>query len=445
MKAGEAVGQNVISLFGDFDPQLYEDYHLFMIDASYGTGSEAYMEERLSEQLAFNLAGGGHLFRLELRDLQVSERSGFIEENYAALKKQIHDYCGYAMTEGVLDMIKRHNEEGRTDKTAAGQAGDTKEDIVLPDTDRLKDPRNYISSFTGDVLLRFVCPKDRLPSTQILDLSDMPSKSQGITDEGESLPDNLLEDGVLDKLMNGAAFDIDGLTCPKEHLELIFYVSSVFHSYASEDKTRVLQGEQEYILYGEDSDKKNMLCTVGQIILFRMPFNYLYLKSNAGKQVAMQSAAVVLSAASQTSVDFMYKALMGVICFGESVLDTRALLHGEAVALKKTDDTWKLSLSDLFLNKLKGNGKADGAKGLYYEDYLMLLMLKKISVHNMYGRILDVITLNRQIEQPAFSVQQGMTKATVSYQIECQSRFSSLPKNLTPNAYLFFFDRGLEY
>ena len=87
MKAGEAVGQNVKSLFGDFDAQIYEDYHLFMIDASYGTDSEAYLEERLSEQLNYNLAGGSNLFRLELKNLQVSDESGFMQENYAALNQ----------------------------------------------------------------------------------------------------------------------------------------------------------------------------------------------------------------------------------------------------------------------------------------------------------------------------------------------------------------------
>lgn len=452
MKAGEAVGQNVKSLFGDFDAQIYEDYHLLMVDASYGTDSEAYLEERLSEQINYNLAGGSNLFRLELKNLQVSDKRGFMQQNYAALKKQIHDYCGYAMAESVLDMLKRRNETGKGD---AGQGDvsdverkdntEVQEDITIPNEDKLQDPRDYISGFTGEVLLKFVCPKDKLPSAQVMDLSDMPSHSQDMGDKEESLPDYFSEGKGLDKLLEGELFDFDGLSCPLEHLELVFYISSVFHGYLEENEIRTFQGEQEYILYGRDSDQKNLLCAVGGIITLRMPFNYLYLQSSISKQTAIRSAAAVLSVLSQTTPDFMNKVLTGIVCFGESVLDVRALLRGEAVALKKTDATWKMSIADLFLNKLKGNGKSEPAKGLYYEDYLMLLMLKKLSIKNMYARLLDVITLNIQKERPAFSVMHGLTEATVSYQLECNSGFSPLPKSWNPDAYLFFFDRNLEY
>ena len=452
MKAGEAVGQNVKSLFGDFDAQIYEDYHLFMIDASYGTDSEAYLEERLSEQLNYNLAGGSNLFRLELKNLQVSDESGFMQENYAALKKQIHDYCGYAMVESVLDMLKRRNETGKGD---AGQGDvsdverkdntEVQEDIVLPNENSMQDPRDYISGFTGETLLRFVCPKDKLPSAQVIDLSDMPSLSQGVEEEKEILPDNFLGNGQMNKLLEGELFDFEGISCPVEHLELVFYISSVFHSFLEENEIRTFQGEQEYILYGRDSDQKNLLCTVEGMISLRMPFNYLYLQSSISKQTAIRSAAAVLSVLSQTTPGFMNKVLTGIVCFGESVLDVRALLRGEAVALKKTDATWKMSIADLFLNKLKGNGKSESVKGLYYEDYLMLLMLKKVSIKNMYARLLDVITLNIQKERPAFSMMHGITGATVSYQLEGNSGFSPLPKSWNPNAYLFFFDRSLEY
>lgn len=447
MKAGEAVGQNVKSLFGDFDAHLYEDYHLLMIDAFYGTESKAYLEERLSEQLSLNLSGGGSLFRLRLEDLYVSSQSGFMDEDYAALKKQIHDYCGYAMTEEILDMLKRRNENGQEETGSTGGAGGAEmpEEIVLPGEEHIQDPRSYISSLTGEALLRLVCPKNVQPSANPVDLSGLPSKEKGVMEDGESMPEHMWADSVIDRMLKGEVFDIGSLQAPLERLELVFYISSAFKSCLKTEERGVFQGEQEYILYGKNSDQKNLLYAVNEIIWLRMPFNYLYLKGSAGKQAVIRSAAAVLAVLCEASPEFMNKLLTGIVCLGESVLDVKALLHGEPVALKKTDATWKLSLSDLFLNKLKGNGKTDVKKGLFYEDYLMLLMIKKISADGMYARLLDVITLNMQRMQPTFSVKHGITKATVSYRLECDARFSAFPRQQNPAAYCFFFERSLEY
>lgn len=446
MKASEAANQNIKSLFGDFDSRIYEDYHLLMIDAAYGTDSEVYLEERLAEQLSVNLSGGSNLFRLQLQDLRISKKRGWMESDYAPLKKQIHDYCGYAMTEGLLDMLKRHNEAGENQTEDAELTNNTGalEDITLPNEDVFQDPRSYISSLTGEVLLRFVCPKNKLPSARIINMSEMPSHSQGITEEKSSLPTDFLQEHELDTLLGTGPFQLDSLSCASERLELVFYISSTFHSYV-EEKVRVLQAEQEYILYGGESDKENLLSAVNEIIMLRIPLNYLYLRSSISKQAAIQSASAVIAALGKTSPLFMNKVLTGIVCFGESVLDVKALLHGEPVALQKTDATWKLSFSDLFLNKLKEVGKTAAAKGLYYEDYLMLLMLKRLTVKNMYARILDVIAMNVQKERPAFSMANAMTQATVFYQLECSSRFSPIPKELSSEAYLFFFEKSLEY
>ena len=80
--------------------------------------------------------------------------------------------------------------------------------------------------------------------------------------------------------------------------------------------------------------------------------------------------------------------------YGESLLDVRTLYNGGRVPLLKDASTWQLTLSNLGnLEVLLQNGGMDRGKGLFYKDYLRLL-LNLQSTSQQKRRGLDLIELN---------------------------------------------------
>ena len=456
-KASEMVSANMEGLFGDFDRDLFEAYHLLGIDASYGTENCVYLEERLKGQLTDSLRAGKQLFALKLTDVRLQTQTGFQDDGHASLKKQIQAYAAYAVSDQLIARLKNRDDTGAqgTPENAAG-AGTAQDTTEAPpgDQTQFQDPRGLLSGLTGDLLLKTVCPENAFPSAEQADLRTLPSKGTADKKTGDpaetavETPDFMAGTGVQ-TLLEEKAFDWKLLEASKERLALAAYIEAVFGHYPdapshTDCTSRVLRAEQEYILYGAASDRDNVLHTVHALIRLRMPFNYLYLQRAPEKLLWIQAASVAIGAATATAPSAVRALLLGAVCYGESVLDVRTLLHGEPVPLQKTAATWRLSFAALFGNRLSGR-TLQTEKGLRYADYLSILILTKLSPEVMYDRILDLITIHRRESQPEFSFATVLTQAGLSYHMEVIPRFAGWPKRRNAAFYQMLYVRELAY
>lgn len=432
-KAQDLVTGNIESLFGDFHVALFEDYHLLGVDASYGTENHVYLEEHQKEQITYGLGRRHGLFALQLDDVRLQAKSGFMEDGHAGLKKQIHAYAVYGLTDRLLSYIKGQQDIAQDTEIGSDNPEASVEESI-DEQMQFQDPRGMLSGLTGDLLLRTVCPADAFPSKTQMDMA------APVVDTGDS---GFPGETEMQEMLGQVPFDWKLAESASDQIELAAYIKDVFGDYV-EPSSQVLRAEQEYILYGAASDRDNLLKTVHALIRLRMPCNYAYLRNAPGKMLWIRAAAIAIGAATATAPTVVQGLLTGAVCYGESVLDVRALLHGEPVPVTKTDATWRLSFAALFGGQLSGRTiKAE--HGLSYSDYLLILMITKLSEDAVYDRILDVITWNLQKKEPSFSFASVITKAEFSYQLSVAPHFAGWMKQKDPAWYHFIYVRKLEY
>lgn len=151
--------------------------------------------------------------------------------------------------------------------------------------------------------------------------------------------------------------------------------------------------QQEYIIAGKESDKKNLKEVVEKMLWIREGVNFVYLLSDKAKIAQADALATALVGYTGIAplVVAMKFAILAVWAYGESLLDVRVLLKGGRVEFVKTAENWRLSLENLanVTEVLKGNVSGDNT-GMSYEDYLFLF-LNVVSKENRCYRSMDII------------------------------------------------------
>ncbi len=126
--------------------------------------------------------------------------------------------------------------------------------------------------------------------------------------------------------------------------------------------------ELEYILYGKNSDEKNLKEATKAILLMREGANFAYLCSNARRTEEAGAMAAVLAGAIPIPglVAVLTYALLFVWAYAESILDTRILMTGGKLPVWKDDTSWHLDLEDIpeILNILKNGKSYSSSEGL---------------------------------------------------------------------------------
>ena len=172
-----------------------------------------------------------------------------------------------------------------------------------------------------------------------------------------------------------------------------------------------LRYEQEYLLYGFDSDRENLKETVKRLLAVRGSLNLAILLASPEKAAEAGELAAAVSGGSlpvQVILNFFILALWA---FGEAVWDVRELLSGGSVPIWKNGQTWKLDLEGLlslqFLDRsVSANGelpKNGRESGRDYTDYMRILFLLT-GQEKRNGRIMDLIQWDIRLRQPDFAV-----------------------------------------
>ena len=130
------------------------------------------------------------------------------------------------------------------------------------------------------------------------------------------------------------------------------------------------------------------------------------------------------------------------------MLDVRSLLQGNKVDLVKTDSSWKLPLSQLFLlrSHLDEYDSSSDVNGLDYEGYLRLL-LTMMGRSEKCLRGLDIIEGNLRTTQlgRSFYVDQCADGFGVKVDFQYHSIFSSLTGRAAEEGYILTAERKISY
>ena len=241
-----------------------------------------------------------------------------------------------------------------------------------------------------DGLLSLVLSDETIMSERCVSLRGIPSK--------KTSPESVTPDPVYE-----AAF---------YHFMVNEYCLIHFDSFL-EEKNKVLgQAEQpllyemEYLIGGNDTDRKNLAEVVMRLLFMRAAMNLCYLTQTPECNMEADRFAAAVSGGNiplQVITSFFIQALWAM---AEAVLDVRSILSGGNVPFRKTGETWRLNLDQVFsLEFLGWNMRDDEAEGSWgYEEYLRILCFL-LDREEKNGRIMDLIQWNVGVRQKDFAVE----------------------------------------
>lgn len=360
--------------------------------------------------------------------ISLSEETG--QEKYTSIEGQIEKLSQYSISQLVFSYGKMESvKETKDPTTILDSIGESVLELVVCDVDKISDkalenPDYYYEKYVG---------KDKK-----IDRISFENPFENIAQllgNGEELTENITE-------------------------RLLFqaYIKEHFKSYISQEKSdSSLDYEQEYILCGEKSDKKNLEDTVEYIALIRMLPNFSYLLSDTkARQSAYTTAAGLVGFTGlEPLIRATQMAILLVWAYEESLVDVSALLEGKEIAFVKNKKSFSIKYDEilqfnknLIAKKVKEIKTKSSAKGtLSYEDYLTILMILKDESKKVY-RSMDIIEENMQLRYSSkFSMEDCIYALEVSCGYEIPKKFLSFGfyEHSTKNNNSWFYTTTTKY
>lgn len=449
-QAANITGMGNFSLLGEFEKGLLEEYDIFSLDGTYGSGSFqiAKVNDRLQDFISYNANPQKDLFsawcfdpwKLELTESSVSgytlltDESGepFYQQAVAYMKanaatmaveklleygehteeiKNLEEKYNQSLEQNDSQMDRLEQQKQQKIETMESEAEEAAAngEIVVVQQEPKNNPLKEIARLRKKSTLEIVT-WDKTISEKKINLRSLPSKS---------------------RIQKG------NLKVEKEHSGIVSnalfreYLITHFPGYLSGEGANGLDYQIEYILGGKNSDKKNLKYVVNRLLLIREGMNYLYcvqdptINSQAGNLALTLTGFLGIAALTEATKH----ALLLAWAYGESLIDVRILLDNGKVPIFKDASTWSLSLDNLGrITEILKEGAKGGETGLSYSDYLrVLLNLESITTQKM--RALDMIQIELQAkkETSAFKAENCIVAVKTGTSWNCRPVFAGLP------------------
>ncbi len=166
------------------------------------------------------------------------------------------------------------------------------------------------------------------------------------------------------------------------------YLLDHFACYTNGEATGTLAYELEYLLCGNEKDQSNLSETVQRLLAVREAANLAYLATDASKQELAYSVALSLvGATANPGIIYAVKCgLLAAWALAESVLDVRALLFGDKIAIIKNGAQWTsdlLHLGSVFSSFGTATNCQNGLSYQRYLGFLLMMQTQKVSYRSM--------------------------------------------------------------
>lgn len=166
------------------------------------------------------------------------------------------------------------------------------------------------------------------------------------------------------------------------------YLLNHFACYTSGEAAGTLAYELEYLLCGNEKDQSNLSETAQRLLAVREAANLAYLATDASKQELAYSVALSLAGVT-ANPGIIYAVKCGLLAawaLAESVLDVRALLSGDKIAIIKNSAQWTsdlLHLGSVFSSFGTATNCQNGLSYQRYLGFLLMMQAQKVSYRAM--------------------------------------------------------------
>ena len=379
-KVAEASKGATESIKADYVAELFEDYHLLLLDKTYGGAGEGEIEEQISEYLEHTLGSD-----FNVQDVRLGKTTDVLDNDCEVLKREITEYMKLRTeldgAERIINIIS-DNEDPTRDVSDAVKNGSNEES----DSNKMStgDPRGAVRNATIGGVLSVVVPDDTLPSNVQMDTSLFPSKGRTEEDDVREIDTNFNDIDRIEKTLKTSTSDC--VTTLAEGYYGIAYAIDTFANYTSEDKNGVFELETEYLIAGKDNDYDNLKAVVNRLIMHRIGFNMAFLLNDSKRLAQIKPVAVFIS--------FVKKA-----------------------------ETWQTDFKKLGNLKNVENINYEGRDSLDYEDFLMIFLAEKYK--DIYWRMCDVMQLNVRRNQPDFLMKNCIYSFETQISVEGEPLFDA--------------------
>lgn len=299
-------------------------------------------------------------------------------------------------------------------------------DIVVAET--LPDNvLGTLGSLLSTGILQLVGISDQSISKQKLNGKDLVTagmeKSSMIEELFSCIPDavQLLEDGKLAQVIKNTGNNV------WEGMALELYAWNYFHCFGEDSPYTKLNYEREYLVFGAEKDKTNLLYMVLTLTAIRMLFCMVMILKQPERMEKLEAMSLGIAGfTGMPALGSVVKySLLVLWAVEEALVEVAALLQGKQIALLGSGC---ISLNEIFLCNAKLIAqKADNLSGAGpgYKEYLVLLSLTRESGLKAY-RAMDLIQENiRYRYNDSFRIRNIVTKLEFTTSVIIKKQFDT--------------------
>lgn len=386
------------SVFAEYHRELLEQYNLFAIDSSYGTGesgtynTEAHLLYYLEKNLDLDdVFLSSFLYRdflnLRVDGVEMTGVSIFTDENGAVFRKRavgaVQDDVGLSVLSELMEWMEVIEING-LDTAETQQEKETVDKLIreyeYEDEEGelhvgISNPTSVLEEKRRLGILKQVVEDESVLSQNTLDTSALVYErmKQGKVSEG-NLPSK--ESNWAEELAERFFFQE--------------YLLRYMGRYGQENEKDALHYQIEYLIAGNENDTDNLRSVANRICALREAANALYLWTDSEKKAQVEVMAKLISGI--LFLPEIAPTLETVIVLGwayaESVYDVKTLFSGGRVPLMKDAESWHYGLSTALSGQL-GDSTQEGS-GMSYEDYLRVFMMFT-GLEKLTGRAMNMV------------------------------------------------------
>lgn len=364
------------SALAEYHREMLEQYELFFIDTSYGTGDPSYhrteehifdyMERNLRPQEEFAaLAEAKDITGLSTEAVALQQAGIATDEQGSVLKYHVVEYMkdinGVSLAEDLLGFGRDAEKWQGYDMEAEWDAAEEAMKEEITHKKKLED-----EDWDGEIP---ETPSDAVQATRgegILGVAAQGMKISNAEIAGESRPSvRHLNEGT------GLSADKDKADGLLANGMLYAYILDKCGYFGEEKEGGALAYQVEYILQQDTRDQENLKKTLRELLLIREAANTAFLFGSGLRSQADVAAKII---AGVLGLPEMAETIETVILFAwayaESVKDIRILLKGDKVPVMKTEGSWNTPFSQLLTYRAHLDSYNRAESGLSYRDYL---------------------------------------------------------------------------
>lgn len=288
-----------------------------------------------------------------------------------------------------------------------------------------------VESLYRSGMLELVLPEGTEVSKGVVDLEEMPSRSEAVTEGSRTI--SLLNHMIIDEycgrffrcFRTGMDQGTDAAADEGTEQAGAEETASREIGIAGDEG---LAYEIEYMIGREDMDEANLIHVVNRLLMIREGLNLIHLLSDQQKREEARNLAMTITGVIGLSPLVLLTTffILSVWALGEALMDIRGLLDGKRVVIFKASEDWTLTMDELLRMGREGQvPTGGGVNGLTYLSWLKILLFMEDIVGQEY-RMMDMIQMNIRRAQNSFQMRRGIYRASINAQLSGKHVFFSL-------------------